>query len=195
MLASAIHAAAFTAGNVVLVKPAEYGVQEGEGAVEVSLVAALPAAEEVILPTESIKPAEVFEPEEEALQEERKATAPAVKETGDGSSTVPGKDRTTLYSSGGAETEAKPTYLKNPPPLYPEAARRFGQEGLVILAVNVTRSGYPDSVVVKESSGFYLLDEAAVKAVRRWKFDPARLGTLSIESRVEVPIRFRLEDK
>ncbi len=197
MLASAIHAAAFTAGSVILVRPAQYGIQEGEGSIEVNLVAALPAEEEMAPVVEPAEPAEEDEADEVTVSEEPKpAAAKAVdtKEIGDGSSLIPGKDATTLYASGGAQTSAKPNYLKNPPPAYPEAARRLGQEGLVVLEANVSREGVPDSVKIKQSSGFSLLDEAAVRSVRRWKFEPAKIGTLPIESKVEVPIRFQLEE-
>ena len=195
MLASAIHAAAFTAGSVILVRPAQYGIQEGAGSIEVNLVAALPAAEEAAPAVEPVKPAETAEPEEVVIPEEPKAAVPAAAEIGDGSSPVPGKDATTLYASGGAQSLAKPNYLKNPPPAYPETARRLGQEGLVVLAVNVSRDGAPDSVEIKQSSGYALLDESAVKAVKRWKFQPAKIGSLSIESKVEIPIRYQLEEK
>lgn len=198
MLASAIHAAAFTAGSVILVRPAQYGIQEGEGSIEVNLVAAPPAEEEIAPAVEPAEQAEAEETDEVIVQEEpTPAAAKAVdmKEIGDGSSPVPGKDATTLYASGGAQSLAKPNYLKNPPPAYPEAARRLGQEGLVVLSVKVSREGAPDSVAIKQSSGFSLLDEAAARAVRRWKFHPAKIGTLPIESVVEVPIRFQLEEK
>ncbi len=199
MLASAIHTAVFTAGGAFLVKPAEFGVQEGEGAIEVNLVAALPAVEEE-LPV-AVQAAEPLKEEDARLDEviveteEKISKISDTKEVGDGSSAVPGKDATTLYSSGGAETLAKPHYLKNPSPIYPESARRLGQEGLVVLMVSVSREGYPDSVGIKQSSGYVLLDEAAVKSVKRWKFQPAKIGTLPIESKVEVPIRFQLEGK
>ncbi|MGH7197568.1 MAG: TonB family protein [Candidatus Omnitrophota bacterium] len=198
MLASAIHAASFTAGSVILVRPAQYGIQEGESSIEVNLVAALPRDDEMAPAVESVEPAQAEEPGEVIVPEEPKpapAEASAAQETGDGNSPVPGKDMTTFYASGGAQTEAKPNYLKNPPPLYPEAARRLGQEGLVVLEVRVSRSGLPDTVEVKQSSGYRLLDETAVKSVRRWKFHPARIGTLPIESVVEVPIRFQLKEE
>lgn len=197
MLASAIHAAAFTAGSVIFVRSAQYGIQEGEGSIEVNLIAAPPAEEENAPAVEAAKPAEAEEMEEAAVPEEPKPApekVSATKEVGDGSSPVPGKDATTLHASGGAQSLAKPNYLKNPPPAYPEAARRLGQEGLVVLIVKVSRSGVPDAVEVKQSSGFSLLDEAAVRSVRRWKFHPAKIGTLPIESVVEVPIRFQLKE-
>ncbi|HXB60510.1 MAG TPA: energy transducer TonB [Candidatus Acidoferrales bacterium] len=86
----------------------------------------------------------------------------------------------------------QPDYLKNPAPVYPAAARRRHEEGLVILTVNVTADGHAAKVSIKKSSGFKLLDDAAAEAVENWEFEPARLGPVSLESDVEVPIRFEL---
>jgi protein TonB len=50
-------------------------------------------------------------------------------------------------------------------------------------------------VSVKQSSGFPLLDDSATSTVRgRWRFIPARHDGVPVESRVTVPIRFRLTD-
>ena len=114
---------------------------------------------------------------------------------GDGSSEVPGKDSTTLHSMGGAETLAQPNYLKNPAPRYPLKAKKDEQEGIVLLLAKVNSSGAAGQVSVKSSSGFPLLDEAALKAVERWKFKPAKIGSVAIESQVEIPIRFQLDKK
>jgi len=88
--------------------------------------------------------------------------------------------------------EAKPDYLRNPPPVYPEAARRKHQEGLVVLAVTVTPQGHASEVKIKKSSGYPILDHAALEAVRNWEFQPARLGPLALESQIEIPVHFEL---
>ena len=67
------------------------------------------------------------------------------------------------------------------------------QEGIVMLSVDVNKEGDPVSVEVIQSSGFRLLDQAALKAVRHWKFQPGSIGNIPVESTVTVPIRFRLE--
>ena len=85
-------------------------------------------------------------------------------------------------------------YLRNEPPRYPLVARRSGVEGRVNLKVVVTRDGRAAQVQVHESSGSSALDAAAVEAVRKWQFVPARRGQDTIESSVIVPIVFRLEN-
>lgn len=84
-------------------------------------------------------------------------------------------------------------YLRNPPPPYPQAARRNGEEGTVMLRVLVDPEGAPVQVVLDKSSGSSLLDSAAVDAVRSWRFVPARRGRQNVEGWVRVPIVFRLE--
>jgi protein TonB len=82
--------------------------------------------------------------------------------------------------------------LTNPKPAYPLEARRRKEQGLVVLAVVVNEKGCPADVRVIQGSGFLLLDEAAITAVKQWLFDPARVGTMAVRSQVEVPVRFRI---
>jgi len=84
-------------------------------------------------------------------------------------------------------------YLRNPQPVYPLSARRRGEQGTVVLKVLVTREGAAASVDVEKTSGHSSLDHAALEAVRKWRFAPARRGAEPIESSVLVPIVFRLE--
>ena len=84
-------------------------------------------------------------------------------------------------------------YLRNPQPVYPLSARRRGEQGTVLLKVLVTREGAAASVGVERTSGHAALDQAALEAVRKWRFAPARRGAEPIESSVLVPIVFRLE--
>ena len=85
-------------------------------------------------------------------------------------------------------------YLNNPRPGYPPIARKLGLEGLVLLRVDVNAKGAPEKIVVAQSSGASLLDEAAIKAVQGWTFVPARRGDTAIAHPVEVPIRFQLKN-
>ena len=84
-------------------------------------------------------------------------------------------------------------YLKNPAPAYPPASRRMGEEGKVVLRVQVSAQGGALHVEVRTSSGSNRLDEAAAQTVRTWKFVPAKRGDAPVESWVLVPIIFKLE--
>lgn len=83
--------------------------------------------------------------------------------------------------------------LNNPKPAYPLAARRRGVEGRVLLFARVSADGSCAEVKLKKSSGHVLLDDAALSAVRRWRFIPASRGRVPVDSWVDVPIAFRLE--
>jgi periplasmic protein TonB len=84
-------------------------------------------------------------------------------------------------------------YLRNPPPRYPPAARRSGEEGTVTLKVLVSAEGAPVRVELDQSSGSAPLDSAALDAVKGWRFVPARRGAQNVEGWVRVPVVFRLE--
>ena len=58
-------------------------------------------------------------------------------------------------------------------PNYPIAAVSRAEEGAVTLLIHVSTDGLPTRVDVQESSGFPLLDQAAVDAARSWHFLPA----------------------
>jgi len=83
-------------------------------------------------------------------------------------------------------------YLNNPAPYYPQAAKRKGIQGKVMLNVIVKADGTPATVQVYHSSGFIALDEAALEAVRQWKFVPARRGGEFVQASVVVPVDFKM---
>jgi periplasmic protein TonB len=84
-------------------------------------------------------------------------------------------------------------YLRNPKPDYPALSRRRGEQGLVLLRVFVSASGDPRSVDVKQGCGYPRLDQAALDAVKRWRFVPARRAEQPVDAWVVVPIRFSLK--
>lgn len=197
----------------------EFSMAVGRNNIEIDLVAApapstpapmvapTPAPPEPEIKKEDIpppppKPDDMISPVAEEVKQIAFQPAPPVAAppiltsatgTGDGSSPVPGNDATTVASGSGGQTDAKPGYLKNPAPAYPERARQLYQEGQVVLRVTVNIDGLPDRVDIHKSSGHPLLDDAAVKTIRRWKFRPARLGGIPVAAEVDVPIRFKLD--
>ncbi|WP_240327690.1 energy transducer TonB [Dechloromonas sp. HYN0024] len=84
-------------------------------------------------------------------------------------------------------------YLHNPKPVYPALSRRMNEEGKVLLKVRVSAQGTALDVAISKSSGFPRLDAAAVDAVGRWRFVPARRGDEAVDSSVIVPITFAFE--
>jgi protein TonB len=67
---------------------------------------------------------------------------------------------------------AKPTPIigENPPPEYPRRAIRLSIEGRVLIEVTVDAQGSVTACKVLKSSGHDVLDRAALKAVRTWRF-------------------------
>ncbi|MFH7365169.1 energy transducer TonB [Pseudomonas syringae pv. tagetis] len=84
--------------------------------------------------------------------------------------------------------------LGNPPPEYPGLALRRSWEGRVILRIKVLPNGRAGAVEVTKSSGKPVLDEAAVEAVRNWKFIPAKRGDTPIEGFATQTIDFKLPE-
>jgi protein TonB len=90
---------------------------------------------------------------------------------------------------------AHPDYLRIPQPHYPTVARQNGWQGRTILRVEIRSDGHVGTVEILHSSGYAMLDNAAVEAVRAGEFMPAHAGGKPVSSSVEVPIRFQLVDR
>jgi protein TonB len=95
-----------------------------------------------------------------------------------------------------ARAEALPSHglrpIEQPAPPYPGSARRQGIEGDVILRLSVDEAGKLISVAVARGSGHRALDEAAIAAVKLWRFEPAVADGRPVAAVAELPVRFRL---
>ena len=98
------------------------------------------------------------------------------------------RDDTAL--SDGTRTRVR--YLEPIEPPYPRRARMMGWEGTVVLRVIVSADGIVAEVAVHRSSGYPLLDQAAVMAARSKRFVPAKDGGFTTSSVAEMPVRFVL---
>src|SRR5574337_536925 len=85
-----------------------------------------------------------------------------------------------------------PNYGINPLPKYPLLAREKGYEGTVYLRVLVRADGRVERLAVDRSSGYEILDRAAIDSVKEWAFFPAKKGGKSVESWVLLPVKFAL---
>jgi periplasmic protein TonB len=77
-------------------------------------------------------------------------------------------------------------------PRYPESARRAGAQGVTTLRVRVLENGRVGEVLVEQSAGFRDLDLAAMEAVKKWLFEPARRGKDPVSVWVMLPVKFEL---
>lgn len=84
------------------------------------------------------------------------------------------------------------SHLNNPAPIYPAISRRLGEQGQVLFNVYILANGTVGEIKIRRSSGYPRLDGAALAAVRRWRYLPARQGGEPIPFWYVQPIIFEL---
>jgi protein TonB len=89
-------------------------------------------------------------------------------------------------------TPVKPTYVPDVQDYYPEVSRRNGEEGRAIVKVCVSAAGKIDSVEAAASTGHPLLDEAALKVAKAFRFKPATSEGKPVASCANLPVKFEL---
>ncbi|MES2308053.1 MAG: TonB family protein [Verrucomicrobiota bacterium] len=210
-----LHTGFFLGASALLMKDSQWGVEAGESgaagtmdaraqAIQVEVSEPEPPSEqEAVAEVEPIvsefemapvvpKVREENRPEPHKTVEAPKTEVRKVASTGSSASTA-GGNSVGAVGSGGARVADRADYLRNPPPAYPSDAKKRGEEGTVVLMVELSDSGSVESVSVTSSSGHSILDRSALDAVRHWRFQPAKMGGIGIKSSVKVPIRFDLQ--
>ena len=89
---------------------------------------------------------------------------------------------------------AYPLYRENAPPSYPEIARVRGYEGIVLVFAEILPDGRVGNMKIRKSSGYAILDQSAIEAVKPWKFEPAKKSGNPFTVWVELPIKFILHN-
>jgi len=84
------------------------------------------------------------------------------------------------------------TLLKSLPPVYPSKASMSRKEGWVELEFTVSQTGQVKDVMVRAASIPGLFDDAAVKAVSQWRYQPVLRDLKPVPVRAELRIRFAL---
>lgn len=85
-------------------------------------------------------------------------------------------------------------HLNNPAPQYPALSRRLGEQGRVMLDVYILPDGSVGEIKLNKSSGFPRLDNAALQAVKAWKYVPAKRGNKPIAFWYVQPVSFVLNN-
>lgn len=81
-------------------------------------------------------------------------------------------------------------------PKYPVSAARNGQEGWVKLSYVIDVEGSVVDPVVEDSSGVKSLEKAAINAIKKWTFDPAKRNGEAIEQcQMQMTLTFLLDNK
>ena len=77
-------------------------------------------------------------------------------------------------------------------PKYPEIAQEDGFEGTVVVQVFVNEKGRVTETAILRGIPDSGLDEAAIKAIEKVKFRPARKGNKKVGVWMSIPVNFRL---
>lgn len=85
-----------------------------------------------------------------------------------------------------------PRAVESPAPTYPEGARKHRIQGVVIVQVVVEKDGSVSRIRVLKHL-HPTMDEAAVEAIRQWRFEPATLEGEPVAVHYNLVIKFRLD--
>jgi periplasmic protein TonB len=87
----------------------------------------------------------------------------------------------------------EPRKVVHVPPVYPEIARLSKKEGKVILEALLDVTGRVQSVKVLRSET--LLDDAAIRAVREWRYTPTELNGVPVPVLMTITVVFSLDPR
>ena len=78
-------------------------------------------------------------------------------------------------------------------PVYPSISRRMGEEGKLVLRVELDEKGRVDKARVATSSGYSRLDNAALETVRKWRCKPSTREGQAVRAVALQPFNFVLQ--
>jgi protein TonB len=157
-------------------------------------VAPAPAASPTPAPTDIAPPPTAGLP---VISEPAPAAGPAAPASSGATVSLPASapiiaSKPSTTAPDGVTRTARPQGGYQVRPAYPSAPRRLGIQGTTMLRVHVLADGRIGDVAVEHSAGHPDLDQAAMEAVRRWRFEPARRGADAVAMWVLLPVEFRL---
>ena len=94
-----------------------------------------------------------------------------------------------MFRVGGGVSAPRVVYA--PDPEFSEEARKAKYQGTVLVWLVVDREGKPSEIRVQHSLGMGL-DEKAIEAIRKWRFEPGRKDGVPVAVQVAVEVNFRL---
>jgi protein TonB len=149
-------------------------------------------AQEVVKPVEvqihKEKQSEIVEPMKEVIQPPAEAPAESNQSPAVQSAPVESSPEQIETEFG---TAAGPSFLHREMPIYPAFARKLGKEGKVVLRLTIDGKGNLLNVEVLETAEFGFT-EAAVDAVKKSTFLPAKKNGKPVASMALLPVRFIL---
>jgi TonB family protein len=94
-----------------------------------------------------------------------------------------------IYRVGGGISA--PRVIYSPEPEFTEEARKAKYQGTVVLWVVIGTDGRPHDIRIQRTLGMGL-DEKAIDAIRKWRFEPGRKNGVAVSVQVNVEVNFRL---
>lgn len=80
------------------------------------------------------------------------------------------------------------------PRSYPLEARNKGWEGTVKLEASLNKKGRIESIKLLQSSGYKILDDTAIRMVKKWRYKPVVKDGVPMDWTLRITIPFKLED-
>ncbi|TMM45242.1 energy transducer TonB [Colwellia ponticola] len=88
----------------------------------------------------------------------------------------------------------QPSFKTKPQPInYPRLAKRRNMQGEILVEIWLDEQGEQIEQRIISSSGYQLLDDAALASIKRWQFQGHSNGHQQIASRVQIPVTFTLD--
>ncbi|MFH1077507.1 MAG: energy transducer TonB [Pseudomonadota bacterium] len=157
-----------------------------------------PTVSQVQRPAASLPHKKISKPKKNSALPVRTAQAGESRDAAASAAPVGGKASASTNRRAGSQpgiggnAYAPPRCLVNAPPLYPLLARRKGYEGAVMVEAFVGCSGQTNNLRVYKSSGYAVLDEAAITSVKGWLFEPGVENGKKTDMIVRIPVLFKL---
>ncbi|MCF7818435.1 MAG: energy transducer TonB [Kiritimatiellales bacterium] len=192
VLSIALHVAALYSKGIYT--PPKPKMDQGKTVVHLTLMpsaasqAAAPESdvEQAFQPALPAEPVAAPEPEPQPQPEPPQTPSPTPQ------TSSPEQDAT-LTEDKGVTAEAQT--LSSVRPTYPKISRRRGEEGTVVLSIEVLATGKAGQISIIQSRGYARLDDAALKAAQQTTFIPATQFGRNIATATELTFTFRLTDE
>jgi protein TonB len=95
-----------------------------------------------------------------------------------------------LGAGSSAITASEPKLISSTRPAYPQLAKQGNVEGDVVITADIDATG--KVIAARATAGPAYLRQAAVDAVRNWKYEPANLNGKPTSAQITIKIQFRL---
>lgn len=149
-----------------------------------------PPESQLVSPTDAPVSSDLPSPLHEESSPQDNQEAPVTAESAIGTTAAsqpatPGAvgEEVPVPAADGNEKRAGPEIaaVTHPEPNYPEAARRAGVEGTVVVSLQIDRRGRPRDIELRESSGSTLLDREVLRTIRLWRFSRDHHGKTTVQ--------------